>query len=330
MSLDSRLREDLRAIAETVEPEVEPVLATLLARRDPHEKTRGVLPRALAVAACLVLVGGLVVWWLGRAHGEGNDFVNDPAPPTGTYAARLSGDLAGVWRLRLADDLMSVTAPDRTALGRRSVFGSYAVDGDTFTTGLLADGPCSGEGTYRWSREQGLLRLKVVGDPCEVRVRILTTVEWQPAGDESFEDGTYQTKLTIERMRRTALAEGFSRADVNAYLEEQFPGASTVTYTLKAVAGVWLVEDSIDGAPNDVAWPGRFVVLDAATVQVNATDISCGPIVYDYRSDGDAGTVSFVVVTDACPTPDTAPLGELIAQTTIYESRPFTRLTDQR
>jgi hypothetical protein len=280
----------------------------------------------LAAAASLVLVAGLVVWWLGRAHGHENDFVNDPAPPIGTYAARLSGDLAGEWRLRFADDLMSVVAPDRNALGRRSAYGSYDVDGGTLTTDLLAVGPCSGGGSYRWTRERGGLRLQVVDDGCELRERILTGAEWEPVQGEPFVDGTYQAKLTIERMRRTAMAEGFAREDVDAYFDGEFPEATRVIYTLQAEQGVWWVHESIDGGADETAWQGTFTVLDAATVQANATDIPCGPITYDVRAD--AGNVSFVVVTDACPTPDTAPLGELIAQTTIYESRPFSRLPD--
>ncbi len=256
--------------------------------------------------------------------GHEDDFVNDPAPPTGTYLGPLSGDLEGDWRLRFADDHLSVVAPDRTAIGATSAFGSYDVTGDVLTTDLLGDDRCSGDATYRWSREQGGLRLQVVDDGCELRKEILSGVAWQPVQGERFQPGTYRTDLTIALMRRTALAEGFARADVNAYLESEFPGASTVTYTLVAEQGILLVNESIDGATERVAWQGRFAVLDAATLQASATDISCGPIVYDVRADAD--TVSFAVVTDACPTPDTAPVGELIAQTTIYESRPFTRL----
>jgi hypothetical protein len=323
MSLDSRLREDMRAIADTVEPDVETVLASLLARRDRVRPGRAVLPRVLAAAASLVLAAGLVVWWLGRAHGHENDYVDDPAPPTGTYAARLTGDLAGEWRLRFADDLVSVVAPDRSALGRRSDFGSSVVGGDRLTTSLL-DGPCAGEGNYRWSWEQGQLRLEVLDDTCDLRTRILTGADWQPVSGEQFAPGTYRAELTIAQMRRSAVAEGYARTDVDAYLDSEFPGASAVTYTVTAREGTWLVQESIDGAPKDVAWQGRFTVLDRGTVQATATDISCGPIVYDVRPS--AGAVSFVVVTDACPTPWTAPVGELIAQTALYESAPFRRL----
>jgi hypothetical protein len=320
MSLDDRLRHDLGAIASTIEPEVEPALQDLLARRAPVARSRTVLPRVLAVAASLALVGGLLVWWLGRAHGQGNDFVNDPAPPAGTYG---SGD----WRLRLGGDLLSVVAPDRTAIGSRSAFGSSTVDGDVLTTDLLDDdGRCSGDGSYRWTREHEGLRLQVVDDTCDLRTQLLTGKEWEPVQGESFEPGTYRAELTIGLMRRTALAEGFARADVDDYLDTSFPGASTVVYTLTAQGGAWVVHESIDEAADDVAWAGRFVVLDPATVQATTSDASCGSILYDVRPDGD--TVSFVVVTDACPTPDTAPFGELIAQTTIYESRPFTRLPD--
>ena len=282
MSLDSRLRDDLRAIAETVEPEVEPVLASLMARRDRDPGSRGVLTKVLVAAACLALVGGLAVWWLGRAHGHDRDIVNDPEPPSGTYGARLSGDLAGEWRLRFGDEILSVVAPDRSAFGQRSAFGSYAEDGGVLTTDLLGDGPCSGEGTYRWTRTDGRLQLTVVDDTCELRQQILGSVGWGAVQGERFEPGTYQSKLTIGQMRRTALAEGFSRADVDAYLDEQFPGASEVTYTLKTEQGLWTVYASIDGGPQGNSWWGGFTVLDAATVE--AGEYPCGPIVYDYAS----------------------------------------------
>jgi hypothetical protein len=322
MSLDSRLRQDLAAIADTVAPDTEPLLESLLARGQRQRAPRGVGPRVLAVAACLALVGGLVVWWFGRAHGHQPGLVTEPTPPSGTYTATLSGDLAGDWRLRFGADHLSVVAPDRTAIGRRAASGTYAQDASALTTDLLDDGPCSGRGSYRWSGTGDDVRLEVVDDDCALRRQILAGTGWTRVQEGRFEPGTYRTPpLTLGRMRRTALAEGFSRADVDAYLDEQFRGAEAVTYTLKAEQGIWLVTDSVDGGPQGIAWQGLFTVLDPVTVQAGTKP--CGPIVYDVRTDGDA--VSFVVVTDACPEPGTAPVGELIAQTTIYESAPFTR-----
>ena len=73
---------------------------------------------------------------------------------------------------------------------------------------------------------------------------------------------------------------------------------------------------------------GPYDVTDGGTIV--AGEPPCGPITYDYRFDGDE--VVFVVLEDACREDggEEAPVGELIAQTTIYQTSSFTLLPEQR
>jgi hypothetical protein len=71
-------------------------------------------------------------------------------------------------------------------------------------------------------------------------------------------------------------------------------------------------------------WTGPYDVVDAATIV--AGEAPCGPITYDYRWEAD--TLRMVVLDDECIENGAVPVGELIAQTTTYESAPFTRLEE--
>ena len=150
MSLDDRLRADLREIAHDVDPSVETALRSVFEARDRRARTRAVLPRVLAAGeACLVLVGGLLTWWLaGRAGSDDDDLVIEPKAPSGTYEGTLSGDLAGRWRLRFLDGRMSLVAADIEVLGSRAISAPYVVEGRTLTTELLAR-RCDGTGPTR-------------------------------------------------------------------------------------------------------------------------------------------------------------------------------------
>ena len=172
MSLDDRLRADLREIAHDVDPSVETALRSVFEARDRRARTRAVLPRVLAAAACLVLVGGLLTWWLaGRAGSDDDDLVIEPKAPSGTYEATLSGDLAGRWRLRFLDGRMSLVAPDIEVLGSRAISAPYVVEGQH--PDHRAAGPAlRGTGSYTWADEEPL-RLKVEDDDCALRIQLL-------------------------------------------------------------------------------------------------------------------------------------------------------------
>lgn len=320
MSLDDRIREDLHEIADDVTPSVEAALRSVLAARDRRARSRTVLPRVLGAAASLVLVGGLVAWWLAGRDGGDDDVVIEPHAPTGTYEVDLRGDLAGSWRLRFLDGRMSLVAPDTAVFGTRATSAPYDAEGEALTTELLAE-VCDGPGSYTWDDDVPPLRLTVADDDCALRVRLLTGQPWSPVAGSLLAPSTYETPpLSIERMRRAALAEGFRAADVDEYLTSVFPGVDTVTYTLKTEDGAWSLFDTEDGGVPTSAWSGVYEIADAATVVAEGQ--LCFPITYDYRLSGDR--VDFVVVDDPCTKPKD--VGELIAQTTIYESAPFQRV----
>ncbi len=119
MSLDSRLRADLHEIAADVDP-VGRGRPPLRPRRSGAPCAAAAsCPRVLGAAACLALVGGLLAVWLTGRQGD-DGFVVEPHPPSGTYEATLSGDPAGLWRLRFGGGRMSLVAPDTSVLGARA------------------------------------------------------------------------------------------------------------------------------------------------------------------------------------------------------------------
>jgi hypothetical protein len=322
MSLDSRLRAELHEIAASVEPATEVALRTVLARRSRPSRVRRLTPRIVAVAAAVLLVGALVLWQVGGGRGSEPDVVKDPPPPVGTYETTLSGDLAGDWRLRFDRDTMSVLAPDAGPLGTRDTSASYDVHGGVLTTDLL-DETCSGRGSYTWRQDGSGLAFSVQDDDCSLRVQLLTASPWSPVSGTPLADGTYETPpLTVAQLRATAVGAGLPEADVDDELST-YGDARAITYTLQLRGGTWTEFETIDAAAPSVEWSGPFDVLDAGTVV--AGEPPCGPITYDYRLVGDQ--LSFVVLDDAClEGGDTAPIGELVAQTTIYQTAPFHRL----
>ena len=136
--------------------------------------------------------------------------------------------------------------------------------------------------------------------------------------------GTYVTEtLSLGAMAKTAKAAGFKAPDIREYLSDNFGDAKSVVYTLKLVDGWWVVFNAIDGGSAEEAWSGPYHVVDGSTVEAGTPP--CGPITYGYRLEGDV--LSMDLVQDDCPGPDgEVPPGELIAQTTIYETTTFQRL----
>ena len=323
MSLSERLRVELGEIAEGVEPPTSAALRSVVARHVRKTRMRHLATRTVAVAA-LLIAAALVTWRLGDHGDSGPSIVKEPRPPAGTYGATLTGDVAGAWRLRFGNDTVSLVAPDRRVLGTRLAAGSYDLRSGGITTDLLADGPCSGPGTYTWKQADGGLVLTAVADDCDLRVRILSDSAWLPATDHPLPEGTYTTRaLSIEQLRETALAAGFSPSEVDQNLG--YEGVRHITFTLQLKNGDWTEFDVQDDEPPAVGWSGPYAVSDGGTVV--AGEPPCGPITYDYRVVGDQ--LHVVMLEDECREGgdlESAPVGELIAQTVIYETAPFTRV----
>ncbi len=321
MSLDSRLRADLHEIAASVEPATDTALRTVLARRSRPSGVRSVAPRMVAAAMAVLLAGALVVWQLG-GRGDEPDVAKDPPPPAGTYETNRSGELAGDWRLRVDQHTISVLAPAGGALTSRTQAASYGVRGGVLTTDLL-DQVCPGPGSYEWTQDGSGLDFSVADDDCDLRVQLLTGGPWVPVSGTPLAAGTYETPpLTVAQLRATALAAGMSEADVDDELS-RYGDARSIIYTLQIGGGTWTEFETVDASTPSVQWSGPYDVVDAGTVI--AGEPPCGPITYDYRLSED--TLTVVVLDDACREGgDTVPIGELIAQATIYQTAPFHRL----
>ena len=118
-------------------------------------------------------------------------------------------------------------------------------------------------------------------------------------------------------MAQVAKAAGFKQKDIQEYLIGNFGDARNVVYTLRLTEDQWVAFVTIDGGSAEETWSGPYEIVDASTVRAGAPP--CGPITYDYALKGDE--LSLDLKDDDCPGPDgEVPLGELIAQTTIYEN----------
>ena len=135
--------------------------------------------------------------------------------------------------------------------------------------------------------------------------------------------GTWATPpITMARLRHVAVHAGFARTDVDDLLAG-FGDTRQVVYTMELHEGFWVTFETRDEETAQDSWAGPYEVLDDSTVR--AGEPPCGPITYSYRLDGDE--LSLDMTDDQCfEGKDEVAVGELIAQTTIYESAPFRRI----
>jgi hypothetical protein len=135
--------------------------------------------------------------------------------------------------------------------------------------------------------------------------------------------GTYSTDpIPVTHLVDVARTAGFEEKDV-AEFRASYDGVQDVVYTLKLTDRLWVVFESRDGRTATDDWAGPYQVLDSTSVRAGAPP--CGPITYDYALAGDQ--LSLRMTDDQCAGPDGAvPAGELIAQTTIYQSGPYHRI----
>jgi hypothetical protein len=138
--------------------------------------------------------------------------------------------------------------------------------------------------------------------------------------------GTYATDpIAVSQMVDVARQAGFVEKDL-AEFRDIYAGVRQVVYTLKLTDTFWVLFESRDGGVAQDAWSGPYQVLDDATISAGTPP--CGPITYDYSFTGDE--LSLDMTEDECREggdQDAAPVGELIAQTTIYESAPYHRIS---
>lgn len=152
-----------------------------------------------------------------------------------------------------------------------------------------------------------------------------TTTTTTPATTSGTPDltGTWETPpITLAHMVDVARQAGFEPADIEEF-RAAYADVQEVVYTLKVTDTLWVEFESQDGGQAAEGWTGPYEVIDASTMR--AGEKPCGPITYDYALTGDQ--LSLTMTDNQCIGPDgkVAP-GELIAQTTIYQSAPFHRV----
>jgi hypothetical protein len=136
-------------------------------------------------------------------------------------------------------------------------------------------------------------------------------------------EGTWVTETTCEQQNAALARAGFSSADLElAGWDEATCGGMMHGSRIELLfSGDQLViyQDDIEG------WMGTFQVVDADTFA--AGDPGNLYITYGYALDGDELSVDMIGNDYPAATPEEL-AGELVAQTVIYESAPFTRQLD--
>jgi hypothetical protein len=188
MSLDDRLRDELRHDASRIDPDVEANLRAVEARG-----TRPKLPVSTVLAGAAIVAAIVLIGRFGVPSGPAAT-----APPSGatglisgTYSTTLAASdrgvadhgLAGTWALRIDPDGVAVlTPPAGFQAGAASFPGiAISVDGDRMRTDAFYTDYCSSVGTYRWVDANGALRFEPIDDTCAIRVSLLSTQPWTRA-----------------------------------------------------------------------------------------------------------------------------------------------------
>jgi len=204
MSFDERLRDDVRAEAESVVPDVEQSLRSVRRRTDLGPGTTSWM---LATAAALVIVGVLILGVLPRSGPDRGSVPSPtggrPTPAGSSLVEALRGtawtatlgpagvtdtgtDVAGTWLLRLGERSVIELVPPAgfaRSSGMTTLTGVYGIDqGHLVTNAFARDfGPsCAGAGSYQADLVDGRLTLSGT-DTCRIRRVILVTTPWTRA-----------------------------------------------------------------------------------------------------------------------------------------------------
>ena len=208
MSLDRRLREELRREAAAIEPDVDRHLGAVEA----GARRRGSIGASTLLVAAAIVVAAIILRFpggLGSEPGGGpgpsigaslspvasaSPLTSSSSTPTsypeiaGTYVAALDAanaavkrdGVAGSWTMRLEPTGAVLLSPPRSFVpGASGLSGiAFSLTGDRFRTNLLYSDYCNSVGTYVWSLIAGGLTLTAVDDTCSIRRTLLTTTPW--------------------------------------------------------------------------------------------------------------------------------------------------------
>jgi hypothetical protein len=217
MPVERRLREGFHRNADALEPDVEEFLSTVLHRARRRRLVRRRVAASIAVAAVLAIavLAPRVVDAMRSARlklpGISPSETATPGPQglTGTFQGRLWPGLdpvrvdrmVGQWSIMMnPDGTMIVQAPSAFV----GVLAGYRFQpqGSGFRTNLFAHDVCKRFqwGRYTWSSSGGALTFKLVRDPCDARLALLTSeATYQPSPLE----GKWRMRYSCEQEVRT-------------------------------------------------------------------------------------------------------------------------------
>jgi hypothetical protein len=194
MSLDDRLREQLRREAAAIDPDVGRGLM-LVEGRARRRGSVGLGSLLAATAIIVVVVIGQRVWSTAQDGGPGASVLMT-APPSaalgyeriaGTYLAVLDvdaggaelADVAGEWTMVLQPNgTMLVTPPPTFDEGGSTQSGvAFSIEGDDLRTNLFQQ-RCDSVGAYGWVLAGDRLTMTAVDDDCELRRAVLAARTW--------------------------------------------------------------------------------------------------------------------------------------------------------
>jgi hypothetical protein len=129
-------------------------------------------------------------------------------------------------------------------------------------------------------------------------------------------EGTWQTEWAPKELWiATIRAAGLDPA-TGGFTDNDFLGGNTARVTIKFEDGRLVVYPAVDGGPDEVGWRGTYRLLDSHTIEAVDGQFF-NKIVYDFTIGGDVLTMKVVSNTDPI---------DLIPQTSIYDTLPFTRV----
>jgi hypothetical protein len=200
MSLERRLRDELRREAEAIEPDVERHLGAVEARA----RRRGGIGTSTLLLAAAIVVAAIILRVpdprLGVDSGSSSAptpvALSSPSPSApatypeiaGTYVTTLDSantavtrdGVAGTWTMRLEPSgVVFLSPPASFVPGASGLSGiAFSLVGDRFRTNLFYNDYCNSIGTYAWSRTGNKLTFTQVDDNCSIRRTLLATTPW--------------------------------------------------------------------------------------------------------------------------------------------------------
>jgi hypothetical protein len=201
VSLDRRLRDELRRDASRIDPDIDRNLGAVEGRARRRSPIGGVsLAAAAAVIALVVGVRlGLPPPQSGATQTPGSSrgpsaLIAAATPAStfdaiaGTYVVTLdsadpavgSSGIAGTWTMRLiADGELFLSPPPGFGSGTSSLSGlAFNLAADRFRSNIFYNDYCNSIGTYTWALEAGQLSFAPVDDTCPIRRALLSTTPW--------------------------------------------------------------------------------------------------------------------------------------------------------